>query len=133
MSTTSTDPIADMFSRIRNAIAVNKHEINLPHSNTKEKVAKLLVENGFLSAVSSEEVAEHKLLSVVINKEGNNAKISSIARLSKPGQRRYVKAGQIPTVKRGRGLVIVSTSYGVMTGTDAKAKGLGGELIGEVY
>lgn len=129
----STDPIADMFSRIRNAIAVRRGEINLPHSKTKEMVAKILVENGFLNSVSSEDIDERKILKVVINSDGDNAKISSISRLSKPGQRRYVKAGQIPTVKRGRGLVIISTSSGVMTGGDARAKGLGGELIGEVY
>jgi small subunit ribosomal protein S8 len=129
----STDPIADMFSRIRNAIAVRRGEITLPHSKIKEMVAKILVENGFLTSVSSEEIDERKILKVVINSEGSNAKISSISRLSKPGQRRYVKAGQMPIVKRGRGLVIVSTSSGVMTGGDAQAKGLGGELIGEVY
>ncbi len=129
----STDPIADMFSRIRNAIAVSRSEVNLPHSKTKEMIAKILVENGFLSAVSSEDADQHKILKVTINSEGSNAKISSISRLSKPGQRRYVKSSQIPIVKRGRGLVIISTSSGVMTGDEARAKSIGGELIGEVY
>lgn len=128
----STDPIADMFTRIRNAIAVNKHEIDMPYSKIKEAVAKILADNGFLAgvSVSGDDV---KTLRITINKEDANATITEIARLSKPGRRMYVGADKIPTVKRGRGIVIVSTSAGVMTGQEAKVKNLGGELIGQVY
>jgi small subunit ribosomal protein S8 len=128
----STDPISDMFTRIRNAIAVNKNEVTMPYSKIKEAVAKILASNGFLSDVSVTD-NNFKNLHIVINSEDANATITEIARLSKPGRRMYVNADKIPTVKRGRGIVIVSTSAGVMTGKEAKAKRLGGELIGQVY
>jgi small subunit ribosomal protein S8 len=128
----STDPISDMFTRIRNAIAVNKHEVVMPHSKTKEAVAKILAGNGFLADVSIIDNG-FKTLHLTINAEDANATITEIARLSKPGRRMYTSADKIPTVKRGRGIVIVSTSAGVMTGKEAKAKRLGGELIGQVY
>jgi small subunit ribosomal protein S8 len=128
----STDPIADMFTRIRNAIAVNKHEVSMPHSKIKEAVAKILADNGFLAGVSVSGDGA-KTLNITINSEDANATITEIERLSKPGRRLYVGADKIPTVKRGRGIVIISTSSGVMTGKEAKAKRLGGELIGQVY
>jgi small subunit ribosomal protein S8 len=129
----STDPIADMITRIRNSIAVNKNMVNLPHSIAKERVAKILVEAGFLEATHVDEDNERKILSITINADQSSPAITNIKRLSKPGRRHYVKADRIPTVKRGRGIVVISTSGGVMTGNEAKAKRLGGELICEVY
>jgi small subunit ribosomal protein S8 len=128
----STDPIADMFTRIRNAIAVNKHEVSMPHSKIKEAVAKILADNGFLTGLSVNGDGL-KTLNITINAEDANAAITEIDRLSKPGRRLYVNADKIPTVKRGRGIVIISTSSGVMTGKEARAKRLGGELIGQVF
>lgn len=133
MSTTTTDPIADMLSRIRNAIAVRKHEIVLPHSNVKESVAKLLKDNRFISDVKVTDATVGKTLHIVINSENENARITEIVRMSTPGRRLYSGSDKIPTVKRGRGLVIVSTSKGMMTGVDAKKQGIGGELICKVY
>jgi small subunit ribosomal protein S8 len=133
MSTTTTDPIADMLTRIRNAINVRKNEVALPHSNVKESVARLLKENRFIEDVKVEDAVIGKTLRIVINSEGDNARITEIARLSKPGRREYAKAEKIPTVKRGRGLVIVSTSKGMMTGAEAKKQGVGGELICKIY
>lgn len=133
MSTTSTDPIADMLSRIRNAIAVNKHEIALPHSKVKESVAKLLQENRYVDGVSTEAAPVGKTLKIVINAPQTNARITEIVRLSKPGRRAYTGSQDIPTVKRGRGIVIISTSKGMMTGSEAKKAGVGGELICKVY
>jgi small subunit ribosomal protein S8 len=130
---TSTDPIADMLSRIRNAIAVRKHEVSMPHSKAKEAVAKLLVESGFLAGVKSSDDKIGKTLTITINSEDENAKITEINRLSKPGRRYYVGAKEIPRVKGGRGVVIVSTSKGMMTGKDAITAGVGGELICKVY
>lgn len=130
---TSTDPIADMLSRIRNAIAVRKHTVNLPHSKVKESVARLLQANNFLDKVDVEEARIGKTLVLTINSPMANARITEIGRLSKPGRRHYVGADKIPVVKRGRGIVIVSTSKGMMTGSDAKAQGIGGELICKVY
>lgn len=133
MSVTTTDPIADMLTRIRNAINVRKNEISLPHSNIKENVARSLQANGFLDSVSVTELSVGKQLHIVINAEDENARITEIKRISKPGRRTYSNAKEMPTVKRGRGIVIVSTSKGLMTGKEAKAAGLGGELIASVY
>jgi small subunit ribosomal protein S8 len=130
---TSTDPIADMLSRIRNAIAVRKGEVSMPHSKAKEAVAQLLKDNGFVASVSVSDATIGKTLTIQINGESENAKITEITRLSKPGRRFYTKSKEIPTVKRGRGLVIVSTSKGMMTGKDAQNQGVGGELICKVY
>lgn len=133
MSTTTTDPIADMLSRIRNAIAVRKSEVSMPHSKVKESVARLLKDNRFLADVKVSDATVGKTLTIVINTEGTNAAITEINRISKPGRREYTVASKIPTVKGGRGLVIVSTSKGLMTGKDARAQGVGGELICKVY
>lgn len=129
----STDPIADMLTRIRNAIAVRKNELSLPHSNMKEAVARLLKENNFLNGYEVVDGNVGKMLRVTINGENQNARITEIQRLSKPGRRMYTGADEIPSVKRGRGLVIVSTSKGLMTGQQARTERLGGELICKVY
>jgi small subunit ribosomal protein S8 len=133
MSTTSTDPIADMLTRIRNAIGVRKFEISLPHSNVKESVARLLQESNFIDAVSVSDATVGKTLTIRIAPDNSNARITEITRMSKPGRRYYVKAAEIPSVKSGRGVVIVSTSQGMMTGEQAKAAKVGGELICKVY
>jgi small subunit ribosomal protein S8 len=129
----SSDPIADMLTRIRNAIAINAGSVSLPHSKIKETVAKILADNKFIEAVEVTEDAGRKTLVITINNADESARISHIKRLSRPGRRTYVKTTAVPTVRRGRGLVVVSTSAGIMTGEQAKAKNLGGELICEVY
>jgi small subunit ribosomal protein S8 len=133
MSTTSTDPIADMLTRIRNAIAVQKAEVIVPHSKTKEAVARLLQTSGFIADVKVTDASIGKSLSVIVNQEQEPARITEIVRLSKPGRRHYAGASDIPVVKGGRGLVIMSTSKGLMTGAEAKQQGIGGELICKVY
>jgi small subunit ribosomal protein S8 len=133
MSTTTTDPIADMLSRIRNALAVRKQEVSLPHSNVKESIAKLLKDNKFIEKVSVEDAPVGKILKLTLIKEGANSNITEIERMSRPGRRLYSGSDKIPVVKRGRGIVIVSTSKGMMTGDKAKNSGLGGELICKVY
>jgi len=129
----STDPIADMLTRIRNAIAVRQAEIRVPHSKVKQAVAQLLKDRKFLDDVSVDNDNECKTLVLTMNHPDSNARITEIIRLSKPGRRSYAGAAEIPVVKRGRGLVIVSTSKGMMTGDDARQKRLGGELICKVY
>lgn len=133
MSVTTTDPIADMLTRIRNAIAVGKSEITLPHSNIKENVAISLRNNGFLHDVKTTDLSVGKQLHIIINLDGENAKISDIKRLSKPGRRAYTNAHEIPVIKHGRGVLIISTSKGLMTGAEAKTQGIGGEVICQVY
>lgn len=129
----STDPIADMLTRIRNAAAVNKQTVELPYSKIKETVAKILAGNGFLAAVTSEGKGKEKMLVITVSGENQPTQFTSISRISRPGRRVYVGADDIPTVKRGRGIVIISTSKGVMAGKDAQKQRLGGELICEVY
>lgn len=131
--TVSTDPIADMFTRIRNSAAVGKSNVTLPHSKIKESVAQLLVDNGFLGSVSVAEDDGFKTLNIDIFNQDRAQLINHLARLSTPGRRIYVKSKEIPQVKRGRGLVILSTSKGLMTGQTAASQRLGGELICEVY
>lgn len=129
----STDPIADMLTRIRNAINVNKSEVVLPHSKLKQSVAELLKKSGFLSDVKVVDATVGKSLKIVINGDGEAARITEIVRLSKPGRREYANAKEIPTVKGGRGIVIISTSKGLMTGDSARKNGVGGELICKIY
>ncbi len=133
MSSTSPDPIADMLSRIRNAILVNKNEIVLPYSKAKEDIANIIQESGFMDKVSSSGKGLEKVLNIRICEENQNARINTIERISKPGQRSYVKVKEIPSIKQGRGIVILSTSKGVMSGSSAKQQNLGGELICKVY
>src|SRR5579884_3975769 len=132
MSRTTPDPIADMLTRIRNAIAVNKAEVTLPHSNIKESVAKLLKESNFVDGVSVSKDKIGKTLTITINSSDSSPRITEIVRLSKPGRRFYVNSKEIPVVKRGRGVVILSTSRGLMTGEKAKSENVGGELICKV-
>lgn len=119
-----------MLTRIRNALSVQKTEVSLPHSSVKESVAKILKENGYISDIKvvkdgfRKEMTLTFPMSVVIN---------NISRVSKPGRRVYVKVKDIPKVKQGRGLVIMSTSQGVMAGEDAKTKKIGGEILCEIY
>ncbi|MBR3270199.1 30S ribosomal protein S8 [Candidatus Saccharibacteria bacterium] len=133
MSLQSTDQIADFISRIRNAVMVNKTEILVPTSKLKLKVAEILVKNGYLASCDVVEGTPRALLHVVINEPGTVAKISEITKISKPGRRVYSGAAEIPTIKSGRGMVIVSTSKGLMTGKEAKKNHLGGEILIRVW
>lgn len=128
-----TDPISDMLTRIRNAIIIGQNTVVLPHSKIKEDVARKLVSSGFLNDIKVSSSGKFKQLEIKINDELESAKITEIKRLSRPGQRRYVKSLNIPKVRRGRGLVIISTSRGIMEGEEARSQKLGGELICEVY
>ena len=133
MSLQSTDPIADLLTRIRNAAMVGKSEVRMPTSKIKKVVAEQLKANKYLIDVKEEAGKPRATLVVTINKPGENSTINEITRLSKPGRRVYVKADEIPKVKSGRGLVLVSTSKGVITGHEAAKQRLGGELLLKVY
>ena len=124
MSMQTTDPIADLLTRIRNAKLVGKTEVRVPSSKMKKVIAEQLVKNGYLADVKLEDAKPRGVLVVTINE---------ITRVSKPGRRVYVGASEIPKVKSGRGLVLISTSKGVMTGAEAAKAKLGGELLLKVY
>jgi len=133
MSLQSTDPIADLLTRIRNAVMVGKNEIRVPSSKVKHAVATQLKKAGYLTAIKIETAKPRDILVVTIHEAGDNPTINEITRLSKPGRRVYVAATEIPKVKSGRGIVLVSTSKGVLTGQEATKKRLGGELLLKVY
>lgn len=133
MSLQSTDPIADLLTRIRNAAMVGKTEVRLPSSKLKKVVAEQLKANNYLADVKVEAGKPRDTLVVTINKPGENSAISEITRVSRPGRRVYVAAADIPKVKSGRGIVLVSTSKGVITGAEAVKQRLGGEVLLKVY
>ncbi len=133
MSMQTTDPIADLLTRIRNAIAVNKTEVVVPASKIKLTVAEQLKKAGYLADVKFVEAQPRGNIVITINKPGENTTITEIQRVSKPGQRVYAGATEIPRVRNGRGIVLVSTSQGVMTGQAARKARLGGEVLCKVY
>lgn len=133
MSLQSTDPIADLLTRIRNASAVGKTEVRVPASKLKKTIAEQLKKNGYLSDVKVESGTPRDTLVITINEAGSNATFTELTRVSKPGRRVYSKAADMPRVKSGRGIILVSTSKGVMTGTEAVKQKLGGELLLKVY
>lgn len=133
MSLQTTDPIADLLTRIRNAVMVGKTEVRVPASKLKLTVAKELKKANYLTDVKVESAKPRDIIVITINASGENANITEIARLSKPGRRVYAKANEIPRVKNGRGMVLVSTSRGVIPGHTAIKERLGGELLLKVY
>lgn len=126
----TTDPVADMLTRIRNGIMSGKSEIVVPHSKLKSSVAGILQAGGYLGDIKVIEDGGFKQLNIKLNGEKLP---ESLVRVSKPGRRIYAKADEIPSVRTGRGLVVMSTSAGIMSGKEAKGKGIGGELICKVY
>ena len=133
MSLQSTDQVADLITRIRNAVMVGKNEILVPTSRLKAGIAEVLAKNGYILSYEIQEGKPRGLLKVTINEAGQNAKINEIKRVSKPGRRVYAGADELKAVKSGRGMVVVSTSKGLMTGREAKKNGLGGEVMMQVW
>ena len=133
MSIQTTDPVADLITRIRNAIAVGKTEIRVPTSKLKFAVADKLQKINYLEKVEIEEAQPRGILHIVINNEGENARINEISKVSTPGRRIYTGVNEIPKVKSGRGTVLISTSKGIMTGQEAVKNKLGGEILVRVW
>ena len=130
MSIQTTDPVADLITRIRNAIAVGKTEIRVPTSKLKFAVADKLQKTNYVEAVELEKAEPRDILHVVINKEGENARINEISKVSTPGRRIYAGVAEIPKVKSGRGTVL---GKGIMTGQEAVKNKLGGEILVKVW
>lgn len=131
-----TDPIADMLTRIRNALAVGKTEVLVPHSKLKSAIADLLVAQGYLISTASIPGVNHPgsdLKLVLKYRKPGTPAIMKLQRVSKPGARRYVRADDLPRVLNGLGVAIVSTSQGLLTDGEARKRKLGGEVICEVY
>ena len=129
-----TDPIADYLTRIRNAIRAGHDEVEIPFSNLKLELCRILKEQGYIKDFSRKPAAVGELIVVELKyTEERQPVIFGIERVSRPGRRRYVDHESIPRVQGGTGTAIVSTSSGVMTGHEARAKGVGGEVVAYVW
>ena len=124
-----TDPIADMLTRIRNAQTARKPSVTLPASKQKLAVAKVLEQEGYLASVTAENVDGKDTLTLELKYYQDRPVIERIERVSRPGLRIFKRVDQLPVVQGGLGVAIVSTSQGVMTNVQAKAKGHGGEVL----
>jgi len=128
-----TDPIADMFSRIRNAQAVKKPRILIPHSKIKYSILQLLKESDFIGEIKKFRKKTSRIIEVKLKYEDGVGKISELERISKPSRRLYIKAKDVRPVKRGFGFLILSTPKGIMKSTEARKQNIGGEIIGKVW
>ncbi len=132
-----TDPIADFLTRIRNGIQAAHETVNIPASKLKRELARILDEQGYIAGYEVEAPnADHpgEVLRVRLKYTADRrSAISGLRRVSRPGQRRYVGATEIPKVQGGLGTAILSTSQGVMTGHDARRQKVGGEVVAEVW
>ncbi|HEX5220049.1 MAG TPA: 30S ribosomal protein S8 [Verrucomicrobiae bacterium] len=123
------DPISDMLTRIRNGGRALLPTVEMPHSNIKESIANILKKEGYVADVVVDGKAAKKTIKLKLKYEGKKSVIEGLKRISSPGLRRYVGSTEIPRVRGGLGVAVVSTSEGVMTGTQAKKKNIGGELL----
>ncbi|MFA5021629.1 MAG: 30S ribosomal protein S8 [Patescibacteria group bacterium] len=130
-----TDPIADMLTRIRNALAVRKPEVVLPFSKIKIAIAEILKQNGYIKQVEKIEGVGGKFneIRIVLKYNSKEPAIENLKRISKPGRRVYVPKDKLPIVLNNLGIAIISTPQGLMTNKEAKKKNLGGEVICEIY
>jgi len=129
-----TDPIADMLTRIRNAVQAKHQKVDMPASRLKVEIARILKEEGYISSFKTADDSGKNLLTVILKYGPKGEKvISNIERVSRPGCRVYVSKTDIPRVLGGLGINILTTSHGVMTGRQARQQGYGGELLCNVY
>ena len=128
------DPIADFLTRIRNGLRADHDVVDMPHSNFKVELARILREQGYIEEYSTEPARVGQVLRVTLKyTEDRKSVIQGLKRISTPGRRTYVNSGEVPKVQGGMGTAIVSTSSGVMTGHDARRQGVGGELVAYVW
>lgn len=127
------DPIADLFTRIRNGYMAHLDEVQAPYSKMKESVLNVLQQGNFISGYSISENKNRKMFVITLRYNGKRPAITRIERASTPGRRQYVGTSDIPNVLGGMGLAIMSTPGGVMNGKEAKKKNMGGELLGRVW
>ncbi|WP_445738556.1 30S ribosomal protein S8 [Mariniflexile sp.] len=130
-----TDPIADYLTRIRNAVRANHRVVEIPASNLKKDITKILFEQGYILSYKFDDSSVQGTIKIALkyNKETKEPVIKKIERISKPGLRKYSNSKELPRILNGLGIAIVSTSHGVMTGKQAKRDNVGGEVICYVY
>ncbi|KAA0948608.1 30S ribosomal protein S8 [Sporosarcina sp. ANT_H38] len=131
---TMSDPIADMLTRIRNANMVRHEKLEVPASNMKKEIAEILKREGFVRDVEYVEDNKQGIIRIFLKYGQNNERvITGLKRISKPGLRVYAKTSEVPKVLNGLGIALVSTSNGVLTDKEARAKQVGGEVVAYVW
>ena len=130
-----TDPIADYLTRIRNAVKANHRVVEIPASNLKKEITKILFDQGYILSYKFDDSSVQGTIKIALkyNKETKEPVIKKIQRISKPGLRKYAGSDEMPRILNGLGIAIVSTSHGVMTGKQAHRENVGGELLCYVY
>lgn len=129
-----TDPVADLLARVRNAIHARHQKVDVPASKLKLEIARILKEEGYVANFKAVEEDGHKVIRIYLKYSNHNdAAITNLARVSKPGCRVYVGRNEIPRVLGGLGINILTTPRGVMTGREARKQGVGGEILCEVW
>ena len=130
-----TDPIADYLTRVRNAVKANHRVVEIPASNLKKEITKILFDQGYILSYKFDDTTVQGTIKIALkyNKETKESVIKKIQRISKPGLRKYSGANEMPRILNGLGIAIVSTSHGVMTGKQAQRENVGGEVLCYVY
>lgn len=130
-----TDPIADFLTRIRNASRAKHSRVDIPASRVKGEIAKIMLKAGYIRDLKFVDDDRQGLLRVYLkyDRKGNSPAIEGMQRISKPGRRVYAKKDEIPRVMGGYGVVVLSTSHGILTGTQARERGVGGEVLCQIW
>jgi len=129
-----TDPISDYLTRVRNALTADHPDVEVPSSRLKKEISRILAEQGYISGFEVEPTAVGEVIRIELKyTDDRRPVIAGMRRVSRPGRRHYVNRDQVPRVQGGMGTAIVSTSTGVMTGHEATAKGVGGEVVAYVW
>ena len=131
----NTDPIADYLTRIRNAVRASHKVVEIPASNLKKEMTKILFDQGYVLSYKFDDSTSQGVIKIALKytKDTNESVIKKIQRISKPGLRKYASSSEMPRILNGLGIAIVSTSHGVMTGKQAQSKNVGGEVLCYVY
>lgn len=124
-----TDPVADYLTRIRNAIKSEKKSVDIPYSKFKKNISEILLNARFINDLKEIDVEKKRYISIRLKYSGEASVINGLKRISKPGIRRYVSVEKLPRVRNGLGIAVISTSKGLMTDKQARALGIGGEVI----
>ena len=129
-----TDPIADMLTRIRNALVAKHDSVDVPASNMKLAIAEILLNEGYIKSYTVNDEGVEKMMTIVLKYGPNRQRvITGLKRISKPGLRVYARKDRLPKVLNGLGIAIISTSQGIMTDREARKEGVGGEVLAYIW
>ncbi len=133
--TMNTDPIADYLTRIRNAVRANHRVVEIPASNLKKEMTKILFDQGYILSYKFDDSTSQGVIKIALKytKDTKESVIKKIQRISKPGLRKYASSNEMPRILNGLGIALVSTSHGVMTGKQAQRENVGGEVLCYIY